>query len=336
MSRLGQTKKIFKSAQKEIKASLHRKRWREALIFSAFVLLSFGFWLLQSLQQEYEITLAIPVKYKNIPPDIAFTSTKPTEITAKVKDKGSVLLNYTFGRTFAPIEVNMKNQSDEGKLLVKKKEIESNIQKQLISTTSLVGFEPQQIDIPYNKRVKKDIPVGFNGVVQTEPGFKVSGSILISPSDIHVYATKAVLDTIDHIKTAFTEIKKGNKTITRNVQLLPIEGTTFEPATVTLTIPVEEFTEKTLEIPIICNNLPPYYTLRMFPSVIKVTCSLPLSRFKEISEEDFAILISFSNLEQNVSGSLPIQLTKKPNWVENVTLVPDQIEFILEQNRTND
>lgn len=333
MSRLGQIKLAFKSALKEIKASLHRQRWREALIFLSFVLLSLGFWLLQSLQQEYEITLNIPVRYKNIPPDIAFTATKPETISFKVKDKGSVLLNYTFGRSFAPVEVNMKTQTNNGKLLVKKKEIESNIQKQLISTTALVSIDPQQIDIPYSKRIKKDIPVIFNGVVQTEPGFKVSGDIRISPSDIHVYATETVLDTIGKIKTVFTDIKKGNKTITRNVQLLPIEGATFDPETVSITFPIEEFTEKTLEIPVICTDLPSRYTIRTFPSVIKVTCSIPLSRFKDVKDDEFTIYISFSDLEQNVTGTLPIQLAKKPDWIDNVSLSPDKIEFILEQNK---
>ena len=112
MSRLGQIKQTFKSVRIEIKAFLRRQQWKEALIFFCFILLAFGFWLLQSLQQEYEIDIRIPVKYKNVPPDISFTETPPEAITVKVKDKGSVLLNYSFGRSFAPIEANMKTQSE--------------------------------------------------------------------------------------------------------------------------------------------------------------------------------------------------------------------------------
>ena len=113
MSRLGQIKQTFKSVRIEIKAFLRRQQWKEALIFFCFILLAFGFWLLQSLQQEYEIDIRIPVKYKNVPPDISFTETPPEAITVKVKDKGSVLLNYSFGRSFAPIEANMKTQSEK-------------------------------------------------------------------------------------------------------------------------------------------------------------------------------------------------------------------------------
>ena len=337
MLQLDRINQSFKSARIKINAFLRRQRWKEALIFFSFVLLSFGFWLLQSLQQEYEIEINIPVRYKNIPPDISFTETPPQEVVARVKDKGSVLLNYSFGRSFAPIEANMKNQAEKsGSLSIAKKTIQSDIQKQLLATTTLMGFEPQLIEAAYSKRIKKEIPAVFEGTVQTKAGFKVSGDISITPRNISVYASDVVLDTLKEIKTVYTEIKKGSKTVTRTVQLEKIDGATLEPTSVTVTVPIEEYTEKTLEIPVICTNLPRRYTLRTFPSVVKVSCSVPLSRFKDVSADDFEIRISFTDLEQNASGTLPLQLNKKPSWVDVATISPDRIEFILEQTKSND
>lgn len=230
----------------------------------------------RAIQQEYEIDIKIPVKYKNVPPDISFTETPPEAITVKVKDKGSVLLNYSFGRSFAPIEANMKAQPEKaGKLVISRKDIESDIKKHLIATTSLLSFEPQYIDAAYSKRIKKEIPAVFEGTVQTNAGFKVSGDISITPRNISVYASDVVLDTLKEIKTVYTEIKKGNKTVTRTIQLEKIDGATLEPTSVTITVPIEEYTEKTLEIPVVCTNLPRHYTLRTFPSVVKVSCSVP-------------------------------------------------------------
>ena len=115
---------------------------------------------MQSLQQAYEIEIQVPVKYKNIPPDIAFTQTPPDVISVKVKDKGSVLLNYSLGRSFSPLEADMKAQQQAGRLAVSQAEIESCIKKQLIATTSLIQFEPQAIDISYSKRGKSVFPPG--------------------------------------------------------------------------------------------------------------------------------------------------------------------------------
>jgi len=91
-----------------------------------------------------------------------------------------------------------------------------------------------------------------------------------------------------------------------------------------------------LEIPVSCSHIPPHYTVRMFPAVVKVTCSVPLSRFKGLSEDMFSIHIPFEDLEQNVSGTLPVKLTKKPDWVHTAILLPDKVEFILEHNNKHD
>ena len=96
MSRLGQIKQTFKSVRIEIKAFLRRQQWKEALIFFCFILLAFGFWLLQSLQQEYEIDIRIPVKYKNVPPDISFTETPPFVIIASLKSRSPVIVSGIF------------------------------------------------------------------------------------------------------------------------------------------------------------------------------------------------------------------------------------------------
>lgn len=337
MSRLENIQNSFKSIQAKTKAFFHGDRWKEVLVFFFFALLAFGFWLLQSLQQEYEIELVFPVKYKNVPADIAFNAPEVETITAKVKDKGSVLLNYTFGRSFAPIEVNMKNTKEKnGSVQVSKRQIENDIQKQLIATTALQSFDPQQIDMDFSQRVHKEIQVVFNGDIHMEAGFQLSGDIQINPQKINAYATAAILDTLTSVKTAFTEVKKANKNITRTVQLIKVDGVNFDPENVSITIPIEEYTEKTLEILVSCSHIPPHYTVRMFPAVVKVTCSVPLSRFKGLSEDMFSIHIPFEDLEQNVSGTLPVKLTKKPDWVHTATLLPDKVEFILEHNNKHD
>ena len=145
----------------------------------------------------------------------------------------------------------------------------------------------------FSQRVHKEIQVVFNGDIHMEAGFQLSGDIQINPQKINAYATAAILDTLTSVKTAFTEVKKANKNITRTVQLIKVDGVNFDPENVSITIPIEEYTEKTLEIPVSCSHIPPHYTVRMFPAVVKVTCSVPLSRFKGLSEDMFSIHIPF-------------------------------------------
>ena len=47
---------------------------REFLIFLFFAFVSFCFWLLQVLNDDYETELSIPVKMKNVPESVVMTS----------------------------------------------------------------------------------------------------------------------------------------------------------------------------------------------------------------------------------------------------------------------
>ncbi|MDR2968720.1 MAG: YbbR-like domain-containing protein [Tannerellaceae bacterium] len=336
MSRLDASSPSLKSAKRKINIFLHRQRWKKTLIFFAFVLLSFGFWYLQSLQQEYEIEKTIRIRYKNIPHEIVFADTVPDEIRVKIRDKGSVLLNYSFGRTFTPIEINMKDTPvNRGTVVLDEKAIESDIHKQLMTTTTLTGYEPAQINITYSKRMEKDLPVVFNGDIQYEPGFHLFEDMQITPAYVKVYAAESVLDTLTNIRTVYTEIKKADKTFTRALSLQKIEGVSINPETVTITVPIEQYTEKTLDIPVVITRIPDDYTVRLFPPTVEVTSSLPLNRYKDLEAEQFEIHIPFSELEDNLTGILPISLTKTPGWVRSSSISPDKIEFILEQHRKN-
>lgn len=337
MSRLDALPQPFKSAKRKINVFLHRQRWKETLIFLAFVFLSFGFWYLQSLQQDYEIERTIPIRYKNIPHEIAFTDTVPNKIKIHIRDKGSVLLNYSFGRTFNPIEINMKDMPvDKGTVVLERKDIESDIYKQLMASTVLTNYEPEQIHVTYTKRIEKDLPVVFNGNIQYEPGYHRSGEMQITPAYIQVYAAKSVLDTLTHVQTVYTDIKKANKSFTRALPIQKIEGVAYNPESITITIPIEQYTEKTLDIPVVITQVPGDYTIRLFPPTVKVISSLPLSKYKDLEADQFEIRIPFAELEQNLTGILPVSLTRQPDWTRSSSLSPDKIEFILEQRREND
>jgi hypothetical protein len=334
MIRLEHIEQAFKSAQRKIKVSLPHFQWKEVLVFLSFLLLSFIFWLMQSMQEEYEIQVEIPITYKDMPPDMIFVDDPPAAITARIRDKGSALLNYTLNHKKALIDVNVKDTSGSGRVIrLTTKDIEAILMKQLTSTTSILSFDPQQIEIPFSKLVKKELPVCFDGDIRTEQGFLVSGEIEITPSEVEVFAGDVVFDTLTSVRTVYTEIKDGDKTITRKLKLRKVGGATYIPDEVSVVIPIEEYTEKTFEIPVVCKNIPAGYTIRMFPATVKVSCNVPLSLFKDLSESAFSVEIPVVDLDRDISGALPVMLTRKPDWVDRVSLSPDSIEFILEQSR---
>ena len=142
----------FQTAREEINRFFHGEKWKEMLIFSLFILLAFGFWLLQSLQRDYEMEIRFPIEYDDIPSNIALEENAPQELVVKIKDKGSVLLNYSISHKRLPLPVLMNPGSEEARLNVPAEVIEAFVRKQLFATSRIVSITPQQVDVKYGQR----------------------------------------------------------------------------------------------------------------------------------------------------------------------------------------
>jgi len=263
------------------------------------------------------------------------TSTEPypQEIVTKVRDKGNVLINYSLFRSFQPVEVDLGELRKAGNLVVARRTIEAGISKQLSSTTSLLSLEPQAITIEYGEIQNKEVPVQIDVAVSLEPGYQLSGLMTVTPEKVHLYANNHRLDSVTSVKTVYAEIKKGTQTKELKLRLQKITGVQMEPDEVTVTVPIEEFTEKRMTLAITCDGLPANYAVRTFPSSVEVVCNVPLSRFKDLVESDFEIQIPFQDFAANQSsGKLTLYLTKQPLWITHPVIVPDVIEFIIDQS----
>lgn len=327
---------FFQSGTRKIRAYFHSQEWKDTLIFSFFVLLALGFWFMNSLQQEYEIEVRIPIKYKNTPPALILSADTPHELVVKLKDKGTVLMNYIWLAAFSPIEVNMAEFSKGAATAVarQRKNIEADISKQLKASTSLVSFEPQQLEVRFAVLSNRLVPVNLNLSLQLQSGFQLSDSVQLSPASVEVFAEKSVLDSLTFVQTEPLTIRDAATTQEFVLALTPIGQARLGTNQVKVTIPIEEFTEKRFKLPVICEDQPPNSLVRTLPTYIEVVCNVPMSRFKEINVSDFEIRIPFADFEANIaSGQLPIYLSRQPLDVSHVVLQPNRIEFIIEQDQ---
>ena len=83
---------------------------RDALIFLFFLICSSLFWFTITLNKTYELTVSIPIKYSNVPPEIEFTTELPDSFSVKLKDKGTSMLIYQY-KKFDPVVINFNEYS---------------------------------------------------------------------------------------------------------------------------------------------------------------------------------------------------------------------------------
>ena len=137
---------ILSKITKQIRDFLLSKKNREFLIFLFFFFVASVFWLIQTLNYDYEAEFAIPLRLKNVPDNVVLTLPPPQEIHVTVKDKGTVLMNYMFGQSIYPITLDFKDYSKSGnQIRILSASLQKSIASQLVTSSKISSIKPDTL-----------------------------------------------------------------------------------------------------------------------------------------------------------------------------------------------
>jgi hypothetical protein len=310
------------------------KRWKNSLVFFTFILLAFVFWLLIYYQQKFEVELYAPIHYKNIPSNIVLSDSVPDKISLKIQDKGIALLNYFFRKEKNVIEIDLEDiSSGENPYVIEHEMLSDIIYEHLSAMTQLTSFEPEQIVVNYFPLKSKNLPVVLTGNVDPAPGYFFVNDLTINPSTIVVYGSPQVLDKLHAINTKQFKQTAIDKKLDVSLDLQIPQGVRLSTHKVQLTAEVEAYTEKTFELPVVSHNLPANLYVRFFPSSVELVCQVALSKYSQLTEKELEISIDYNQLEQNKNALIPLTLSKKPKDLINYRMVPERVEYLIEQKK---
>ena len=321
----------------EIRSFLLSDKFREVLVFFFFVLVAFGFWLLNTLDDTYRTDFRVPVRLKNIPKEVVLTSDFPNEVKVRVEDRGTVLLNYMLGRTFYPVsfDFNDFNKLSTSHIKVSSAELNNRISSQLNNTTKILSIQPDTLDIIYARGEEKKLPVVYAGKIETDRQYYVA-DVLFEPDSVVAYAPLEVLDTLYEARTEQFKIENLNDTLKMRVALTSLKGAKLVPAYVDMTVCADMYSEKTVEVPIVGINFPAGKILKTFPSKVMVTFQVGLRHFQNVTSDEFFIGVTYEDVININDGKLPINIKSAPDYVSHIRLSPANVEFLIEQQNVED
>lgn len=318
-----------------MKGFLLSDKSREFFIFLFFFFIASGFWLLQTLNNDYETEFSIPVKLRGVPNNIVITLEPNSELRVKVRDKGTVLLNYILGKNFYPVTLNFSDYTGaDNHVKVFASQFGKKILNQLNASTRLLSMKPDTLEYYYSTGASKLVPVKLRGTVGAGRQYYLSDTIF-RPDSVLVYASTDVLDTITAAYTQRVKLENISDTLKQQVSLLNQKGVKFVPASIEMLLPVDIYTEKTVEVPLRGVNFPANKVLRAFPSKVQVLFQVGLSRFRQIDASDFRIHVSYEELLDLGSDKYTVKLKNTPKGVSHVRFNPEQVDFLIEQVSPN-
>jgi len=159
----------------------------------------------------------------------------------------------------------------------------------------------------------------------------LSNDIQLDPKMITVFGPKRILDTMRFVRTENLELKNLNDTTYYRSKLKPVKLVRFSVKHTKVTIFVEPFTERKVQIPVIAVNCPKKVTIRTFPAFVNATYTVGLSQFYTLAPTDIQVYLDYNDLVAAKQGKQFLKIKNNTSHISNIRISPTQVEFILEE-----
>jgi hypothetical protein len=275
-----------------------------------------------------------PIVYTDPPENMVLANDPDSVLRFRIASEGFELfiLKYFTRRNPIEIKLNRLNLRKEGDNYFSNSptaEIAGSIIHKLNLSEELVDISPKTIYFKFELLSRKRIKVVNNITLQFKKQFQLADSIIISPDSVNIVGPDHVIKGMNWVITApvtFENIHESKTVLVDLVSPAPDKSISIDPEKVEITIPVEKYTEGMIEVPV-TQMLDKNLRIKTFPEKVKITYTVALKDFKRVSAEMFVAAILYKpGLE---SDRLPVNLVRKPNFIDVVNIEPEMVEFLV-------
>ena len=304
------------------------ERRRLSAFFTCLVLAALA-WVFTTLSNPYNFTVKEILTYKNAPQKRAFHSLQPDTINTTMQGTGWQMLFSKMNNENRIIIVDLQTLENKDYVVLSSQLKQINDKKEF--DEQVVGFNPDTLYFDFSNRAVKRVPIQLQSNVKYQHQFAQSNNVVIRPSYVTLSGPGNLIDNIKSWDTDSLKLDSVNETVRGRLELEPPkEGSiSISPKSVQVVVPVDEFTEKTISIPVKLVNNSQYYRVKIFPQKVKVTFTTSLNRYGEMDEDFFEATADLTLWRDRGYSTLPVKLSRIPAYCKIVKIEPQNIDFIV-------
>ena len=327
----GRPKSRFAESLRKIGASLLKLFKGDFTVFLIILALTFFFWWSQTMSQNYDTELKVPVQVTGIPDGIRVITPPASQITVSLNGKGTALRKS--GRRGGKHVLNVSNDlfsMNQGHAAVPTQRLRDSISVLLPPSVSIGSVKPDSLVYQYALQRSVMLPVEFDGSVESQNQFFME-RIELKPDSIR--AQVLLSDTLSHrlvLDIGSVTVASDSTFITASVK--PIPGVILDADKVNMTVISQQYTEKSLEIPVTGVNFPESVSLKSFPSKAVVVFWVKMSEYDRVSTRDFQIVVDYNDIAGRDVSKAPLHIFSQPANVRNVRLQTRTVDFLMESH----
>jgi YbbR domain-containing protein len=291
-------------------------------------------WLFTVLSSPSPYTVKEILTFKNTPQKRAFRSLQSDTVSVTINGTGWDMLFSKMSLENKNISVDLHTLEDKNFIILSSQLDHINASKDISKT--ITSFYPDTLYFDFSNRKEKRVPVHLVSSIKYDHQYYQAGNISIKPSYVVINGPANVIDKITQWDTDTLKVDSVDETISTQIGLQSsIEGNvSIYPKRVGIVVPVEEFTEKSISIPVklINNN---FNEVKVFPQHVKITFITSLSKYADMDEDLFEATADLNLWRNSGYKVLPVTISKIPAFCKMVSITPAYIDFIIKDNAKN-
>ncbi|MEM7105120.1 MAG: hypothetical protein AAF502_18430 [Bacteroidota bacterium] len=278
------------------------------------------------MAQLYQTEVAVDVTYE-LPDTKILNFPPPKTIYANLTSGGwSLMFRYLSGNN-----PNITIPLDDSPLqIISPRQQESLISKALNDQFQVENKTLENITLELDEVYVKKVPISLRHKIRLAPQYQFADSLTITPDSVEVIGPAIQVAGIERWETALFSLENVDASSVQSIPVKdhPNEQIRFAPAVVTSRLNVEQYTEKSFEVPIEVYGVTDSSNIILFQRKLSISFNVGLTDYEEINPDDFQVVADFSALDFENSTFAPLRISKSPKAVSNIRYQPAQVEFL--------
>jgi YbbR domain-containing protein len=307
---------------------VERKRF---LVLVTCLCFAVGAWLFMALNNKYIYTAKTVLVYKDFPQKKAFKALQTDTVDLQVEGTGWQLLFARLRVNPQSITVSLEKLNNHNYIVFSEQLPQVN--RQLETSQKIISVKPDTLYFDFSKRTNKRVPIKLVRSFTFSKQFDMASAIQLSPSYVNISGPQEELAKINYWFTDTLKLNDLQAPVSTRIGIKAnnLTNISIYPTSVGVKVPVEEFTEKTVTVPLNILNNREFYGVKLYPKKVAITFMVALSRYQEVDEEFIEASIDMDEWKVMKHRQFTVKLSRFPDYCKLVHINPRKINFIIEK-----
>ncbi|MEI7595440.1 MAG: hypothetical protein WCK02_06800 [Bacteroidota bacterium] len=321
----------------EVKENIKTASTNKLAVFIVFFIISFVFWVLNYLSNDYTSSYYYKIKFEQFPTNKILVGKPLATVSLKLRAKGFKLIKKNISLSENKISLKVESMkmvnSLENTYYIDLSKYSSQISTMIGPDYQLVDISPDTIFFKFDNYYSRKIPVKLNIEINPKKQYRLSREIVFKPDSLLVSGTRRVLDTMKFINTNYRKYNNIDKSfigsISINEELTNDYNLFYEVHNVNYNCEIEKYTEEKCVLNVV--GVPSNIQIQTLPEMVNVYYKVNIKDYNKVSSNSFKLgvdIVKFGNKSGNIAL---VEVLKKPDFVEITRIVPDRVEYIIKK-----